>query len=76
MDAKKTLNDLKKIPVIGDLIISFAIVVILTTVSSAGNFWGFAGEDKEIMINIFIAIGIMYFVSSIFKRVYNYTKKA
>jgi prenyltransferase beta subunit len=57
------------------LIISFAIIVVLTSVSSAGGFWGFEGKDKEIMINIFIAIGILYFVGSILKRAYDYTKK-
>lgn len=75
MDAKKTLTDLNKIPVVGDLIISFAIIVVLTSVSSAGGFWGFEGKDKELMINIFIAIGVMYFVGSIIKRIYVYTKK-
>ena len=74
MDAKKTLHDLNKIPVIGDLIISFAIIVILTAVSSAGGFWGFEGSDKKLMINIFIGIGVIYFISSIFKRIYNYKK--
>lgn len=68
-------HDLNKIPVIGDLIISFAIIVVLTSVSSAGRFWGFEGEDKTLMINIFIAIGVIYFLGSLVKRAYNYTKK-
>jgi len=68
-------HDLNKIPIIGDFIISFAIIVVLTSVSSAGAFWGFEGEDKTLMINIFIAIGVIYFLASLGKRVYNYTKK-
>jgi len=69
------LSDLNKIPIIGDLIISFAIIVVLTSVSSAGSFWGFEGEDKELMINIFIGIGCLYFISSIINRIYIFTKK-
>lgn len=67
-------SDLKKIPIIGDFIISFAIVVVLTTLSSAGGFWGFEGDDKKIMINIFIFIGIAYFAGSILYRLYVYIK--
>lgn len=67
-------SDLKKIPIIGDFIISFAIVVVLTTLSSAGGFWGFEGDDKRIMINIFIFIGIAYFTGSILFRLYIYIK--
>jgi len=67
-------HDLNKIPVIGDFIIAFAIIVVLTSVSSAGAFWGFEGEDKTLMINIFIAIGVIYFFSSLVKKVYDYKK--
>jgi len=75
LDAKQILNDLNKIPVIGDLIISFAIIVVLTSVSSAGGFWGFEGKEKELMINIFIGIGAIYFIGSVAKRIYNFVKK-
>jgi len=68
-------SDLKKIPVIGDFIIGFAIVVVLTTLSSAGGFWGFEGNEKKLMINIFIFIGIIYFLLSIIKRLFNFFKE-
>lgn len=75
MDAKKTLNDLNKIPIIGDFIISFAIIVVLTTLSSAGGFWGLEGDNKTLLINVFIGIGILYFISSVGLKFYSYITK-
>ena len=43
VDAKKMWSDLNKIPIIGDFIISFGIVVVLISFSSAGGFWGVRG---------------------------------
>jgi hypothetical protein len=74
LDAKKIYTDLKKIPVIGDLILSFALVVVLITLSSAGGFWGLETSDKEILINVFIGLGVVYFSYSILKRVYIFFK--
>ena len=70
MDAKKMWEDLNKIPIIGDIIISFAIVFTLTTLSSAGNFWGLEGENKKLLIDSFIALGVTYFIYTIIKKMY------
>lgn len=75
MDPKKILNDLNKLPVIGDLIIAFAITVILTSFSSAGGYFGFEGEKKELLINIFVIIGVIYFIGAILFRAYRFIKK-
>jgi hypothetical protein len=75
VDAKKMWSDLNKIPIIGDFIISFGIVVVLISFSSAGGFWGLEGEEKKLLINLFIAIGIFYFFYSSVKKLYIYLKK-
>ncbi|WP_458699796.1 hypothetical protein ACKGJI_08160 [Sulfurospirillum sp. 1307] len=75
IESKKMWSDLYKIPIIGDFIISFGIIVVLTSVSSAGGFWGLKGEDKTLLINIFIYIGIAYFILSTLFRAYKYFKK-
>lgn len=76
MDAKKIFADLRKIPIIGDFIIAFAIIVVLITLSSAANFFGFEGDNKKLMINLYIAIGIVYFALSILLRIFTYFRKS
>ncbi len=69
-------SDLNKIPIIGDFIIAFAITVVLTSLSSAAGYFGYVGESKEMLINIFIYIGIIYFICSLGFRVYLFLKKS
>lgn len=72
MNAQETFTKLHKIPIIGDLIIAFAIIVVLTTLSSAGGYFGLEGTQKELLINIYIACGIVYFIFAILKRIYQF----
>lgn len=74
MNAKETFSQIQKIPIVGDLIIAFAITVILTTLSSAGGYFGLEGSKKELLINIYIACGIVYFIFAILKRIYRFFK--
>jgi|GEM_PF-4318202 cytochrome c oxidase subunit IV len=72
MNAKETFKNLHNIPIIGDLIIAFAIIVVLTTLSSAGGYFGLKGKEKELLINFYIACGSVYFVFAILKRIYSF----
>jgi hypothetical protein len=72
MNARETFKNLHNIPIIGDLIISFAIIVVLTTLSSAGKYFGLEGKEKELLINFYIACGTLYFIFAILKRIYTF----
>lgn len=76
MDPKKILEDLNKIPVVGDLIIAFAIIVVFTSLSAASGYFGFEGEDKKLLINIFIYAGIIYFVAALAIKTYTFIKRS
>lgn len=75
VDAKKMWGDLNKIPIIGDAIISFGIIVVLISFSSAGGFWGLEGEKKELLIESCIIIGVIYFFISISIKAYKFFNK-
>lgn len=75
MNPQKMLADVQKIPIIGDLIIAFAITVVLAAFSSACSYFGFEGENKKILINIFIYVGITYFIVAVGMRVFFFIKK-
>jgi hypothetical protein len=74
LNATKFFADVAKIPIIGDLIIAFAIIVVFISLSSAGGYFGLEGEQKQFMINIFISIGILYFAMAVIYRIYTYIK--
>lgn len=74
MEAIQTFKKIYKIPFIGDLIISFAIIVVLTTLSSAGGYFGLEGAEKALLINIYIGCGIVAFVISLFYKSYHFLK--
>lgn len=75
VDSKSMLDSVTRLPIIGDLIISFGIVVVLTTLSSAGGYFGLEGKDKELLINIYTYIGIVYFIAAIIFRIYKFMTK-
>jgi len=72
LNSKKFFTDVGKIPIVGDLIIAFAIIVVLTSLSSAGGYFGLEGENKQLMINIFITLGIVYFIAALSFRTFRY----
>lgn len=75
MNPTKFFTDIAKIPIIGDIIIGFAIIVVFISLSSAGGYFGLETEAKQYMINVFIAIGILYSFIAISYRVYKFIIK-
>ena len=55
VDAKKMWSDLNKIPIIGDFIISFGIVVVLISFSSEASFFGAKASDSKVFQNVCFA---------------------
>lgn len=72
MNSKKFFEDIHKVPIIGDIIIAFAITMSLAALSSAGGYFGLNEENKELLIKSFIFIGICYLVISLSYRAYKY----
>ncbi|MBE0492130.1 MAG: hypothetical protein IBX44_07745 [Sulfurospirillum sp.] len=70
MSSKKFFSNVAKIPIIGDIIIGFAIIVTLIALASAGGYFGLDGQYKQLMINFFIALGIIYTLLALSYRIY------
>jgi hypothetical protein len=75
VNPQKILADVRRIPVIGELIIAFAITVVLAAFSSACSYFGYEGEDKKMLLNIFIYIGFTYFIVALVFRGFFFIKK-
>jgi uncharacterized SAM-binding protein YcdF (DUF218 family) len=75
LDPKSFFGNVAKIAIVGDIIIGFAIIVVLTSLSSAGGYFGLEGEQKQMMVNFFMFIGASYTMSAISYRIYKFIKK-
>ena len=75
MDAAKIFKDVSKIPIIGDIIISFAIYFVLSLIAGTTNNFTLEEKYSSHLPNIFLYIASAYFVRSVSIKIYKFIHK-
>lgn len=65
MDAKTNFFKVAKRPIVGEIIIFFAIFLTLGAISGTLNHFGLQGEDKRLLFQSYFALGIIYVIVSL-----------
>lgn len=64
-----------KKPIVGEIIMFFAIFLTLGAISGALNHFGLVGEDKRLLFKSFLGVSFLYVAVSLLVRIKNYFKK-
>lgn len=76
MNAHNFFGVAAKIPIIGDFIIGSAIYFVLSVVSATTNGFGLPSSYHPSMQYAFLYISIIYFVSALGYRLWNFLRKS